>query len=643
MKKMILTIIGLAFYTINSVAQISSTTIIPDWYKENRVHLHWEGWYPGPSAEVGFNGSFGQWQKSVHSSHEIIALSGAKATVCVTRHGAEGDWNKSQIQEKPYFYNRKIIKNDIIGDYKAYGLNVIAYHRHDIDYNVQKEHPDWLCKDQFGNFIKKNRGVAYGFDQPYQICINSPYKYIMATNLKEIVLLGAKGIYLDEDHMPEVCFCRNCKAKFREENGFDMPLNPEKGTMEYLKIAKFVGKSLTEAFSLWRQSINIIDPSAMLLVSSSNYTQFTGIHQSEEMAVSGGAIKTEFQKCFGGQQHWPGAPLRKLVTNNPKYYLPKRDLQESVEWMIARDTKEGVPPHIWIWNPDPTVFGEIMHPVVAVVGFGGIASLNISPTQKVLPTLRKVFNFSNMISDEMRDAEPYNWAVIHVSNQLKEKYYLLGGENEDTRYRIQYENFYAPILGIAQALQEEKYPFGIITDDLIMNEKINANTRIIIVPNYESLSNPMKDKLSRLQNAGKKILILDDIKVENKRWYIDSEQSMLRSSFLEKLQKQAGLPPIYTTGPSNVKVSYLYDSKKKQFITCLIRDWNWFSFAGNHQSTWKVEKQISDCRVRSISIKGNAKIIDLNSINSIAYKANEIVVPKFEYFSFFILGDSSKN
>lgn len=612
----------------------------PKWYWENRIHFHWEGWYPGPGAKTGFQGSYPDFQNYLSNCHSIVEESGANVTVAVTRHGAEGNWIPEQRSEKIEYYNANIIRNDVLVDYQSRGLKVICYHRHDMDYNVQKQHPEWMARDAQGNMIKKDRGVAYGFEQPYQICINSPYREIFKDYLVYTAKLGSNGFYFDEDHMPEVCFCDNCKQVFKKMYGKDMPSSPAKGSVDYQEIALMVGNSLADAFSSWTKAVQLVHPDILMLVSSSSYNQFTGYKDNERMATSGTMCKTESQKCFGGQQHWEGMPIRVMQKNNPTYYMPKRDLQESLEWIIARDVMQGAPPHIWIWNPSPKNFGEFFHSFVPVVAHGCVAGLNAGPVRTDIEILTKAFSLNNQLLPYMEDALPYNWAVVYISNQEKERLQRSGITNDQERYKIMFERFYAPILGAAQTLQDAKYPFGVITDNLLSEGAINTETKVIIVPEYTELQSSVKSYLDKLEKQGVTIIYQKEVGKPEQKWYLEEDQKELRKSLLAKIINQGGLPPIYGKGPDNVKMTYLYNKLQKNFIVGAVRDWHWFWYFGKHESTWAINDKISGVEIiTSETVRPTkATIVDYKGStqlnNKPRFKKGVITLSGFDFYNF---------
>jgi hypothetical protein len=535
---------------------------LPSWYTANRIQYHFEN----TALLKAEKRTLEQWCAWLKSAHQDLVESGAKVTVTTGRHGAEGAWWPTTVGEShDRFQGRDILADDIIGDFRARGLKTIIYYRHDIDFAMQDAHPEWIARNADGSLVEKPRGVKIYNKTAYQMCQNSPFRAFTKQRLIEIFERGAGGVYFDEDHMPEVCFCENCKRAFLEKHGRPMPENPQPGTAAYLEVARFVGESLTGAFTEWKTAVQQINPQAVLLVSASGYAQFTGLHETEEMARAGSANKTEFQKCFGGQQHFPQADVQRLKAANPSYWLPPRDLCESLEWMISRDVQGGNPPHIWVAYPDPNDPDEVLHTAAAVVAHGAIAGMGLPLRKQYVANYRKTFAMNDSLAPFMQDARPYAWVVIHVSNELKERLYVEGGTNILASYQHRFEHLYAPVAGAANVLHKAHLPFATISDTLLKKGEFAPETKVLLVPAYDLLSPEVR---AASDASGLKVIKLSG------DWHLDAAQAALGASLLPML----GQPPVSVEGPDNLFATFMVNKASGDLLVSLVRDWNWFWF-----------------------------------------------------------------
>lgn len=562
---------------------------LPDWYKSNRIQWHWEN-HAANAAEVGTE----RWQAWFKGVHAVIAASGAKVSVGAGRYGAEGAWWPTAVGEQyGPFAGLDILKESLIDDFRAHGLETIVYYRHDIDYAMQDQHPDWWCRDAEGNPVVKNRAEKIYGKTPYQMCQNSPFRDFTQKRLVEIFERGAGGVYFDEDHMPEVCYCDNCKKAFTEETGRPFPENPIRGKADYLELTRFVGKTLAETFSKWKAAVHQVNPDGVLLVSSSRYGEFKDLHHTEEMARVGSANKTEFQKCFGGQQHFAGADIRRLKAEHPDYWLPPRDLSEALEWMINRDVLSSAPPHVWVFKPDENDPAEALHTAAAVVAHGAVAGMGLTPRRETINRYREIFALNQVLAPFMKDARPYTWALIHVSNELKENLYAEGGRNLRENYKHRFENLIAPVAGAANTLRKAHVPFATISDTLLLKGEFNPEAKVLLVPSYDKLSEPLK---KAAEASGLKVVPLSG------DWHLESMQMELGKVLLS----QSGTSPVFVQAPRNVFATFMVNEISGELLVSLVRDWHWFWFFGNNRQAGQTRSEEAEKQPKIENVKVNA-------------------------------------
>jgi hypothetical protein len=561
---------------------------LPEWYTANRIQFHWEDC----AKDVERRGGVEKWSQWLKSIHRIIADSGTKVVVASGRYGAEGAWWPTAVGENlPEFGTNDILRECVIDDYHRHGIRTIVYYRHDMDYAMQELHPEWLARNADGSPVSRERAVKIFGKTPYQMCQNSPFREFTKQRLIEIFERGAEGVYFDEVHMPEVCFCGNCKQAFEKKYGHPMPKDPQPGTAEYLEVSRFVGQTLADAFTEWKEAVHKVSPQGVLLVSSPMYGRFVGLHHTEEMAMAGSANKSEFQKCFGGQQNSPNTGVRKLTAENSGYWMPPRDLAESLDWMINRDVQGGNPPDIWVHRPDPETEGEVLHTAAAVVAHGAVAGMSVPVAAPHVPVYQKLFAMNDALAPFMKDARPYAWAVIHVSNELKEKLYVEGGADPDAQYKILFEGLYAPVLGAANTLRRAHIPFATVSDTLLRQKQFAPETRVLIIPDYQRLSDSIRSQIDTIEKAGTVSVIKLSTGKSTHGWHRKDDQKLLGGELLTDIQKVAGKPPVSIEGPQNLVSTVMINKRNGHLMVSLVRNWDWFWFWNKQPGQiWKEER-----------------------------------------------------
>lgn len=111
---------------------------------------------------------------------------------------------------------------DIFGEVamlcKKKGIKVVAYYS--LIYNTwaEDENPDWRIINHDGK--PAGEGGRYGL-----CCPNAEgYRKFTVQQIEEVCAYGIDGIRFDMTFWPVVCFCDNCKKKYADETGAEIPL-----------------------------------------------------------------------------------------------------------------------------------------------------------------------------------------------------------------------------------------------------------------------------------------------------------------------------------------------------------------------------------------------------------------------------------
>lgn len=133
-------------------------------------------------------------------------------------------------------------KNLLIDQIKACharGIKVPIYTTVQWDGRIMREHPEWLAKDEYGEYINtQNTKEPYFY---YTICINSGYRQFFKDMLADLINVvkpeNIDGFFMDI-LFPVDCSCKNCKEKM---NKLNMDSNSKSDRLRYSQymIAEF--------------------------------------------------------------------------------------------------------------------------------------------------------------------------------------------------------------------------------------------------------------------------------------------------------------------------------------------------------------------------------------------------------------------
>ncbi|MCD8126613.1 MAG: beta-galactosidase [Clostridiales bacterium] len=144
------------------------------------------------------------------------------------------------------------------------GIRVIA--RTDfskVRYPIYEQHPDWAYRDKNGNILNYNGDVQCCPNGAYQqeklleilqeVLTRFPFDGVFC-NMSGFLVVDYSGVY----HGP--CHCENCKRKFKEKFGLDIPEKDGPRNPDYLKYSAFKGMVLREQKKRLLETVRTISP-----------------------------------------------------------------------------------------------------------------------------------------------------------------------------------------------------------------------------------------------------------------------------------------------------------------------------------------------------------------------------------------------
>ncbi|MEM0327131.1 MAG: beta-galactosidase trimerization domain-containing protein [Thermoproteota archaeon] len=124
-----------------------------------------------------------------------------------------------------YFQTRiaRQVPRDLLNEYlpEAHkrGIRVLVYYNvHWINPEFGRDHQDWLQVNAEGRIISDLYGSG---NAP---CVNSPWREWSLKGLEDMASYDIDGVFLDGPiFAPEACYCKNCREKFEQKYGLNLP------------------------------------------------------------------------------------------------------------------------------------------------------------------------------------------------------------------------------------------------------------------------------------------------------------------------------------------------------------------------------------------------------------------------------------
>jgi len=479
---------------------------LPGWFEASRVQAH---------SEHGIQLAL----KLTPEGHaRVISNMGAEVLTRIYLTRDEGAWWQSKVGEIHPLIGDREFAREISDAVHGQGMKVIAYHRHMSDAAMQREHPDWVCKLPDGSPFLEPRGKT---KTVFVLCLNSPYRQYIKTRLIELADHGVDGIYFDNRHMPDICTCRYCLAKFRQQMGREMDYLAQTGSSEYLEAVEFVNRSMVEAFLEWRSAVRAKHPHVFFCVKSSQYPNFFSPHIDYHLLAISDTSGTEFHKPFGHNVS--------VMRKEPDFAEPAFDHQLALGWSIVRDGSQGRPPLMWI----PFIRSEekALYSAAAAVTYGCIAAMNM--------------HIRDLEADGARNAAIFSssFAMGKIS----------------------------PALGAYQVLKEAHVPWLIISD-LTLSHALDSRTKLLVLPWPDELSEQQKQVVQEFERRGGHIVRLNP----RAGWHAKTHKPGLMKQVASEIQRRGEEPPIKINGPRVMHAGCFEQHDEKRIVVSLANTWGWF-------------------------------------------------------------------
>lgn len=536
---------------------------LPSWFEENRVQAHFEN-----AIQHDLSGLYKELHPAIHSM-------GSEVLTRIFKTTAEGAWWETKAGYTHEDLGGRDLGADIARDAHANGLKVFAYYRIMCDDYVEKEHPEWLCRDVAGNLVlePRTRKRPKEEDRKHVICFNSPARELIAIRLRELADRGVDGIYFDSWHMPEVCTCENCRTAYHRETGRELMVPADRGAEEYQSAADFVAQSIVRNFVQWKAIVKAEHPEIMFAIGSSLYPCF-----DRQMQITAALLeisdtsKTEFNKPFGGTFGWP-VPNALISRRRPywdeSFDLPAYDLQNALGWSLTRDSCDGRPPLMWI--PFTQNEEEALCSTAAAVSYGCVASIHPTGSwnrrsnsidTEALEKYASSYRLGARVSPWLAVARPSQFALIHVSERAR-----------DARIadpRALWVEFFTPVLGVFETLKEAHVPVATINDSQLA-QGVPSETRVVILPHEAETTDAQRAALDRFESKGGLILKIK----KGKAWHLKRERTELKKELLARLG-DVGAPPIRVHGPAAMHAVFYEKPASQRRVVCLVNRFGWF-------------------------------------------------------------------
>ena len=193
-----------------------------------------------------------------------------------------------------FHFRNPFLEGDLIGNLVARlhekGIKVIArFDFSKINEGLAKQKPDWLYRGTGGNIVNYNGQV--------HTCINGGYQQEYGFKILneaitrypfDAVFFNMGGYQTSDYSQVEhgICQCENCRKRFRDSTGLDLPVKPDMTSTAYRKYRAFQKSTSEELYRKTGSFIRTLRPGIIL------------VHEQGEM------VRSESGTSFTSGQDW---------------------------------------------------------------------------------------------------------------------------------------------------------------------------------------------------------------------------------------------------------------------------------------------------------------------------------------------------
>ncbi len=374
---------------------------------------------------------------------------------------------------------------------RKYGLKTAVYiHVGGVSTELRDAHPDWAEIDAEGQFMNTGWGGALG-EPHWHMCINRGYADFVMALIDEVMSYGPDGFYVDGPTYLEQCYCPNCRSKFKQDTGQDLPErwpptdedmdNPLYHTLiqwRYDLVAKFFARMVERVKS----------------------------HADVPVFFNGYSYPSSLRR-FCALLPERVAPFVEGMLNEAGVISSGRQMEEIAE-RVKFTRALGLRPIsyvencVWGWPVPAAPAAELRVKIAEVLACGGrpifFPTLNLAYDYSGVEGAKDILRLFREKQDWFVECEPSPAFGLVFSRQTNEFY---GKDHKDTWTSKMYERYERGYQGMFRAVGESQVPFRVVLDEHLTKEGLR-DYRALILSNVACLSEAQMEALSAFVEKG---------------------------------------------------------------------------------------------------------------------------------------------
>ncbi|MGI9457630.1 MAG: beta-galactosidase trimerization domain-containing protein, partial [Aeoliella sp.] len=451
-------------------------------------------WYKRASCKIHLDMHCPEWHESILENFdaknivEQVVAADADALYFFAKDHYGNAYYQTEVGHRHRALEGRDFLAEILAEARRFELPIMAYFSVIWDNHAAQAHPEWCMRNPAGAALSDTITSDQGKWQ--YVCHNSGYVEQLSQMIDEVASqYRVAGFHLDMlnyDFGGQSCYCDNCRTKFRERTGHDIPVEPS-WDAPWHEFLEFRYESVELLFEKLKQTALRHDPESCVVMNyhaSPNFDWRVG-QQPVRHSVPGALGTGEtYTPAFGDL--YPGMESRFIRSIAPGKPF------ELVAWRMNRITDFTVKPR-----------EQLRWEILTCLQHQGSIMLIDQPRHDgqldpvAYDRVREVFQEAHQLKPYFQ-GEFIPYVGLYYSARSRDRY-----------ARGEQEKFLLPIMGAYKALVESHVPVDFVFDETLTKHRL-AQFPVIVLPNVGALSEPEVQLLSEyVRDGGNLIATLD--------------------------------------------------------------------------------------------------------------------------------------
>ena len=338
---------------------------------------------------------------------------------------------------------------ELISEAHRRGIRVVAMVAHTTNKLLYMMRTDWAQVNYRGEPVLLEHALPTSSWEPEWplLCPNSPFLEHLLREVREVASLGVDGIFFDsflyQPDPEKACYCKWCRARFREEYGYEMPVEPDWSNSVWRLLWDWRYHVVVKALQRLAREAKRVSSDIHVMYNSHPGGWAGRTNRVVELAR--GYLDGVFAECSEADFEPPGF-IAEMVK------LTRAMAGPGVRVYASRNAFHSLKP------PQPAPAPLIRQGLREAIIAGGnpwvlVFSSMLAAAKSFVGPVEQVFKEHEKLEEYLVGAEPIRFAAIVVSNKVRDHY----GRLEPSRYVDETRGFY-------YALQESHIPVEYVVD-----------------------------------------------------------------------------------------------------------------------------------------------------------------------------------